>query len=416
MSIDVKKLEQRRAEVATEMRSMVEAAESEDRGFTDEERTKYREMTADVDTLEERIQNAKQANDSEMEERTIVNPIKLPDSELSNAPEGEERTMVSLDERYDGAFRALIRSDQSGMSGLNAEQRAAVAEFRQQATDPGSAGGFLVPEGFGNRIIETMKAFGGLNTVATTIDTATGANLPFPTNDDTGNVGTILAENAADSDKDLVFGEVVLGAYKYTSGIVRVSVELMQDSAFDMDSFIARKFGQRLGRGTSAHFVNGNGATEPTGLLTAASTGVTTVGAAAITYNEMLDLKHSVDPAYRGQMQANWLFNDMTLKYLKQLEDNDGRPLWMPDVAAATPATLDGDTYVVDQAMPDIATGNDSVAYGDMSEFYIRQVKGFTLIRLVERYAEFHQVGFIAHMRCDSNLMDTAAVKKLTQA
>ena len=141
--------------------------------------------------------------------------------------------------------------------------------------------------------------------------------------------------------------------------------------------------------------------------------GTTTAVNTAITYPELLDLKHSVDPAYRQNGMGSWAFNDNTLKYLKGLLDSEGRPLWLPSIAGATPATLDGDTYVVDQAFPSIGASAEPMAYGDMSEYYIRMVKGFTMIRLVERYAEYHQVGFIAHLRTDSNLMDVAAVKKL---
>ena len=213
-----------------------------------------------------------------------------------------------------------------------------------------------------------------------------------------------------------MFGELVLGAYKYTSKIIRVSVELLQDSAFNMEQYIGGKFGERLGRATAAHYATGTGTGQPNGLMTAATAGVTAASATAITYLEMLDLKHSVDPAYR--VSPMWLFNDSTLKALKQLVDLDGRPLWSPAIAADAPATFDGDPYQIDQGIDSIATGNRTVAYGDMSKYLIRDVLGMQMVTLRERYADFHQAGFIAFMRTDADLLDagTNPIKYLVQA
>jgi HK97 family phage major capsid protein len=188
----------------------------------------------------------------------------------------------------------------------------------------------------------------------------------------------------------------------------------MQDSAFNLDQYIAGRFAERLGRITSTHYATGTGSGQPNGLVTASTLGTTAAAVAAITYNEMLDLKHSVDPAYRGN--AKWVFNDSTLKALKQLQDSNGLPLWSPNVATDAPAMLDNDPYIIDQGMPSLATGNKTVLYGDIAKYHIRDVRGFSMVRLVERYADFDQVGFIAFMRTDADLLDTAAVKHLIQA
>ncbi|MCP5011983.1 MAG: phage major capsid protein, partial [Aestuariibacter sp.] len=212
------------------------------------------------------------------------------------------------------------------------------------------------------------------------------------------------------------FSELVLDAYKYTSKIIRVSVELMQDSAFDLNAYIASALGERLGRATAAHFATGTGSSQPNGLMTAATSAFTAASATALTRAELVALKHSVDPAYRAN--AKFVFNDTTLLALKGLVDGDGRPLWQPAIADAVPATIDGDRYVIDQGVASIATGVRSVGYGDMSKYIIRRVKGFTLVRLVERYADYHQVGFVAFMRTDADLLDAGSnpFKVITQA
>jgi HK97 family phage major capsid protein len=287
--------------------------------------------------------------------------------------------------------------------------------MRAQSTTA-SEGGYTIPEGFQNNIWSAMGAYGGIRTAATVISTATGNPLPFITNDDTGNVGALLAENVADSEQDTVFGEIILNAWSYTSKIIRVSQQLLQDNAVNLESYLGGMFAERLGRATAAHYATGDGASKPNGLMTAAAAGITAGSATAVTYLELLDLKHSVDPAHR--LNATWAFNDTTFKALKKLVDADGRPLWSPELTTDAPATLDGDRYVIDQGIASMTTGNKTIAYGDLSKYHIRDVLGITMARLVERYAEFHQVGFVAILRTDADLIDAGSnpVKVLTQA
>ena len=224
-----------------------------------------------------------------------------------------------------------------------------------------------------------------------------------------------LGESSQATVSDMTFGNKTLNAYTYQSGIVKVSVELLQDSAFDLSSYIRSAFARRLGAGINAHLTNGNGTGKPNGILNAASTGVTGA-ASAITRDDLLDLIHSVDPAYRNG--AAFMLNDSTLAALKKLSlgTADARPLWVPSMRDGAPSTIEGFNYVINQDMPTIGTGNSPVAFGDWSQYVVRQAGSPTMVRLNERYADFLHVGFIAYQRVDGELIGTNAIKLFTNS
>ena len=252
--------------------------------------------------------------------------------------------------------------------------------------------------------------------VATVQTTASGNDIPMPTENDTSNKGAILAENAQITEQDITFGSTTLNAYMYTSKLVRVSMQLMQDSAFDMNSFLGVKLGERIARIHNEHFTTGTGSSQPQGVATAAVTGVTAASATAITYAEIVDLEHSLDPAYRNN--ARFMMKDSTLQILKKLVDGDSRPLWTAGVASGEQDRLLGYPYVINQDMPAATTGLDSLLFGDFSKYMIRDVAGAGLMRLTERYADYLQVGFFAFMRSDGKLLDagTNPIKTLQMA
>lgn len=404
MNTEMKQIAEKREASVIAMREMVDLAKKEDRGFTAEERGKYDHIRSEVEGFDAKFDVAK----ADFEARKLEEDCyKQPDVDAK-----EERSEKATAK---DAFNALIRSTSVGETGLSEEHRAALAEHRAQTTQTDSSGGYTIETEMGNRIIESMADYSGIRQAATVLSTAGGNPLTFPTNDDTSNTGAILAENTQDSEQDVTFGQKQLDAYKYTSKIIRVPYELLQDSAFDIEGFLVSKLGERLGRATSAHYATGTGSGQPQGLMTAATVGVNAASNTAITWSELLDLKHSVDPAYRRQ-GAVWAFNDTTLKEIKGFVDSQNRPLWLPSIAAGEPGTIDGDSYIIDQGIDSTVASGISVAYGNLNEFYIRDVMGVTLIRMVERYADYHQVGFVAIMRSDSELMNTSAVKTIQQS
>jgi HK97 family phage major capsid protein len=326
--------------------------------------------------------------------------------------------------RYAFAFDKYLRQD---FNALDTEERKLLNEKRDQTAGTqtisqttGSAGGFLVPAGFAYEIEVATKWYAQLMDTCRLLKTDSGSVLPFPTNNDTGNVGALLAEGAGAGQQDLAFGSVSFQSYKFTSKVIKVSAELLQDSAFNLYDFIAKAFGNRLGRVYESYFTTGSGVAQPTGILTAiAASGAVPVsangsnandglsgstGANSIGSQDLVNLEHSVDPSYRRG--AKYMFSDKTLGTLKGLLDKYGRPLWTPSVAAGEPDKINGYAYVINQSIPNIAPSAVTVAFGDWSKFIIRKVNNPSVIRLNELYAVNNQVGFLAFERVDSNLID----------
>jgi HK97 family phage major capsid protein len=335
--------------------------------------------------------------------------------EVAVPDEGERQA-----ELYDTAFRAFMRG---GMRSLNEEQREAMERRAspQNIATPAD-GGYLVPPGYRTIMTETMKAYGGLINYANVITTTTGNPLQWPTNDDTGNIGAILSENSTLSEVGVTVGTRSVGAYTYTSKLVRVSLQLLQDSAFNLDTWLPKKLGQRIGRAVAADLINGTGTGQPTGILpTSVNSGVSVTNAnflantTGLGYDAIIGLEHSVDPAYREMGNCRFLFNDSTLATLRKFKDAQGRPLWVPVPVPGMAAQINGQNYAIDQSMPSIAAAAKSILYGDFEAgFLVRQALDVQAVRLSERYADALQIGFFAFMRLDSVPDDSAAVRYLT--
>jgi HK97 family phage major capsid protein len=279
-----------------------------------------------------------------------------------------------------------------------------------------SAGGYLVPEGYQAEIIRTMKDYGAVMDVARVLNTDAGNALPWPTVDDTSQVGALLAENTQVSEQDVTLATKQLDAYKYTSKLVRVSWELLQDSAFNVEDLLRDLLGERVGRILNQHFTTGTGSSQPNGIVTGATSGKTAAGVAAITADELIDLQHSVDRAYRNE-RTRWMMSDTALASIRKLKDADNQYLWVPGLRDGADDTLLGRPVVVNTDMAVPAAGVKSVLFGDFFAGYVvRLVRGFELIRLDERYADYAQSGFVGFARADGEVVNTAAYKALTQA
>jgi HK97 family phage major capsid protein len=337
------------------------------------------------------------------------------------APNGSIQAAVNVgtvqtDETLERAFDAYMRSGH-----VNAD----ITELRAQGVGTDSAGGFTVPDTLLAKITERMKAFGGVSNAVETITTTAGEPLRWPTLDDTSNTGVIAAEGTAPGSggADLVFGEKTLGAYKYVAPgasqlPLRVSLELLQDSAFDVQGLVTRKLAERIARKQSLNWVNGAGTTEPFGIATGTAVATNTFDAAAPTYADLLNAVHQVDPAYRDQ--AVWTFNDATLAMIEGIVDSNGRPL----LNAANDGinvgrsnqTLLGYPIVIDQAWATYADAgtNKWGAFGDLTAGYIiRRVKDVTLI--VNPYARANegQVEYTLWARADGTVQDANAFRVL---
>lgn len=319
---------------------------------------------------------------------------------------------------YREAFRTWFRS---GHRALTPEQRATLMEARgtnNQLVGTTTLGGYTVPTGFLPELIRAMKDHSGIAQAARFLNTESGNVLYIPTEDDTSTEAGLIAEAAAITVQDLTFGQKQLDAYKYATQM-KFSWELMQDSAFDMDAETRNVFGPRFGRALNSSCTTGTGSAQPNGAVTASALGKTAASATAITFNEVIDLFHSVDPAYRMSQSCGFMLHDNILAALKkiQLGSGDITPLWLPSVRDDKPDTILGKRYWINQGMASaLTTGQKVMLFGDFNYYVIRMVQNLLIMRLNERYADNGLVGFIGYMRWDGECTNTAAIKHLITA
>jgi HK97 family phage major capsid protein len=404
-------IREKQGRLYTQMTAITIAAKDEKRVLSAEEITKFDAMDVDFTALGEQLKR---------DEKLIaiaaqMNATSAPDMENIGGREMSADEAKALKTKQSKAFNSFLRLGKENITAEERQTLTALAPRDPQAalTVTTTGGGYIIPQGFEDTLEAAMKWFGGMLTAAETIPTDTGAPLPFPTANDTNNVGEIIGVNTQASLADPGFGQVVIGAYKFSSKIVLVPVELLQDSAFDLNTWIANALGQRLARIENTKFTVGTGTNEPTGIVTAATAAgnVFTMpngNTAAISAPFMTSLEHSVDKAYRPG--SKYMFNDSTLKALKLLLDAQGRPLWLPgfmgSFAQGYPDTVNGYGYIINNDMPVLGTSNYVAAFGDLTKYKIRRVKERIVLRLTERYADYGQVGFLIFERADGNLID----------
>lgn len=307
-----------------------------------------------------------------------------------------------------------------GDRALNNEDWAAIRNTMSTTTS--SEGGYTVAQEWATTVLDALKAYGGMRSVAEIIQTSGVGQLNYATSDGTTEVGEIIAENTTATSADISFGTKSLVAYKYSSKVVAVPFELLQDSNVDVEAFVRQRLATRLGRITNTHFTTGTGSSQPNGLVTAATTGYTAANATtqvtAITYASLVELIHSVDPAYRTNGNCKFMMNDSSVKKLRQVVDGQSRPIFVPGyevgVPGGAPDRLLGYEIVVNQDMASMAASAKSIAFGDMSYYKIRDVMQMEMFRFTDSaYTKLGQVGFLAWMRSGGNLVDVGGAVKL---
>lgn len=317
---------------------------------------------------------------------------------------------MSKDERHAELFEAAMRGHE-----LTSEQRAFAREVRDQSKGTNSAGGYLVPASFQANLISGMKSYGPMNDegVVSWLTTSTGNQLQWPTNDDTGNIGSMIGEAAAlPAATDLTFGQIALDAYKGTSGILKVSSELLNDSELSIEAIIGDKITERLGRLVNLQLTTGTGSNAPMGAVTAVGTPtLLTAANAVVTFDDLLSLEDTVDVAYTGNDKGVYMFNQSTKTALRKIKDTTGNYIYQESTRVGEPDRVLGRRFFINNDMASIATGAVPILYGDLSKYQARRVKGIVIKRLDERYADTDQVAFVAFIRFDGDLMDPRAVK-----
>lgn len=402
-------LRRQNAETHGKMCAIVKKAQDENRAITAEEDQEWQLMDAEFETRQVEIQKhekleKRERDDARLDTRRAGREPGQP------APARPEDGLRSLN----GALRAFLTQERSQWSDDDRDyiqrQHAAIPPELRALGLTDAAGGFTVADLFMAELDKAQLSFSGIMQAARQIRTATGAAMPWPTVNDSGNKGHILSEGVAAADNvDPVFAAVTLDAFLYTSDILRVANQLMMDSEFNLSSELALMIGERLGRILNEHGTTGDGSSKPRGVVTAVLADTTPIAAAsatAISYLDLVDLQHGVDPAYR-QRNPVWMMHDDILKALKKLVDLDGRPAWGAGIAAREPSMILGSGYFINQDMDSvIQAAAESVLYGDFSKYIIRRVMNPVIVKLSERYAEYFQTAFVAFDRWDSDLVD----------
>lgn len=301
--------------------------------------------------------------------------------------------------------------------GNNVSAEQAVQIRNAMSTTTTTEGGYTVPPEIATMVIDKLKAYGGMREVATILSTSTGVAMNWPTSDGTADVGAIVGQNTAVNAADITFGTVGLNPFYYTSNKIALPLELIQDSAIDVVAYVVDRLATRIARIQNTHFTTGGGTTVPDGVIPKSGTGKTGTTGQTLTviYDDLVDLKHSVNRAYRAN--AKFMMNDLSVAVVSKLKDTTGRPIWTPGdsegIAGGRPDTLLGYPVVINDDMAVMAANAKSIAFGDFSKYTIRDVAGTTVIRRFDdsAFALSNQVGFCGWTRSGGNLLDTAATK-----
>lgn len=400
--MSIQALREQRAAKAKALKELVEKKEWK----ADTDQPIYDAGMAEIDAIDDQIKRI-----------TAVNERVADDALKNSVIDAADK--AAKDKQSEGS-RLYAKWLRGGDNALSAAEWEAIRNTMSTTTP--SEGGYTVATEVATSVLEALKAFGGMREVAEVIRTSQGNPMSFPTSDGTSEEGEIVAENASATDLDIAFGTAGLPVYKYSSKVVTVPFELLQDSSVDIEAFVRKRLVTRLGRITNKHFTTGNNTGQPNGVITAASVGVTAANGSsqvtAITYDSLVDLQHSVDPAYREGGNCRWMMADSTVRIARKIKDGSQRPIFVPGYETGTPGgapdRLLGDPIKVNQHVAAMAASARSVAYGDFSHYKIRDVMAVEMFRFTDSaYTKKGQVGFLAWMRSGGNLIDVGGAVKV---
>lgn len=389
----IQALRERKDELAKQANNMI--ANAGDKVWSKEEADSYDKLTDEIGRINSQI-------------KAITDQAELDaDKLIDQAAKNSKKTTTLKD-----AVALYLRK------GMNLNAQELVMVQNAMSTTTGSEGGFTVPTEIAAMVIDTLKAFGGMRQVATIIRSSSGNDWQYPASDGTSETGEIVGQNAAATTGEITFTQVPLVTYKYSSKKIALPWELVQDSVIDIVAFVVNRLATRLGRITNTHFTVGTGSSQPFGIVTRAASGKvgTTGQTTTVIYDDLVDLEHSVDPAYRRN--AAYMMNDASVKVIRKIKDSQGRPIFVPGYEAGAvvnggaPDTLMGRNIIVNQDMAVMAANAKSIIFGDFSLYTIRDVMSAEVRRFDDSaFALNGQVGFCGWQRCGGNLLNTAGVK-----
>lgn len=383
-------LRDQRAKLVHDWRQILDKAEAEGRALDVTERSSVEKIEADIDGLKATI-DARERIDA-------VDRATVPDSQRAAVVVPESRKA----DDYRMAFWTSMRSG------------TVASELRDHKVGTDSLGGYTVPDEFRRELIVALEEANVIRGLATTFTTTSGV-MTIPVNSAHGSAAW-KTEETAYATSDETFAEVTLNAYKATA-LIKVTEELLNDSAFAIESFIAKEFGRRLGVLEEEAFINGTGSNQPTGVVGGSTLGTTASATNAITFDELTDLHYSLGRAYRSR--ATFVMKDSTIKLIRKIKtgvSSDNTYLWQAGLRDGEPDTLFGRPVVASSFMPAATTGLKPVLFGDLSYYYIGDRNAMSMQRLNELYAANGHVGFRQFKRTDGKLSLATAVNHLIMA
>ena len=393
-------LRNKRAQKLAAARAFLESNRTPDGFLSQENDAAYTAMESDIANLGKEISRMErlEAMDAELS-RPLTSPLTEKPAAVAKT---DEKTGRASDE-YSAAFWNQTRRKDS----VTPEMKNAL----QEGVD--SEGGYLVPDEFEHTLVQALEQENIVREHAHVFTTSSGNHkIPVVTSKGTA---SWIDEEGAIPESDDVFGQQMIGAHKVGT-LIKVSEELLNDSAFDLEGYFASEFARRIGNKEEDAFFNGDGVGKPLGILAAtggAQVGVTAASATAVTADEIIDLFYSLEAPYRKN--AIWVLNDASIAAIRKLKDNNGQYLWQPALHEGTYDTLLGKRIFTSPFVPEMKSGKKSVIFGDLSFYWIGDRQGITFKRLNERYADTGQIGFIATKRLDGKLILPEAVKVLQQ-
>lgn len=423
---DLAKLREQRNAVVTAMNDLLKRGEAQEHGFTGEDDAAWARQVADIEAIDKKLERAEKL------------------ATYKAAAPSVRELLIETNERADVADRGKQQRElfgryiRSGFEDMSKEDRAAILapidpkETRAFSAGTSNVGGATVPQGFWPVLEQVLRATGAMWGIAEIIKTDKGNQLPYPTFDYTAQAATIIGEGSASSvDATTPFGATTFLAYTYRSPLLQVSWEYLDDTAFSED-YIVRALTESIARGSNAHFTTGTGTGQPLG-VTSVVTGATTAATGntlLVPYDNIVDLLHSVDPAYRTpgdvsiytqskvsdftgnvHMSAGFMMRDATVAIIRKLKDTANMPIWKASyeagVTTGVPDTLLGFPVYINQDMPAAAANAYSIAFGRLNKYKVRVVQDYRLLRLTERYADNGQVAFTMFLRADGRPIQT---------
>lgn len=390
-------LYEQRAKLVKEWREVLDKAEAESRGLTADEKAKCEKYESDIDAIKAQVSQRERLDKLDAEERATVPPSQRGQPAIETAAD------VRPADLYRAAFWEHVRSGS-----------AIPRELRSHTVGTDTRGGYTVPDEFRATLLQGLEEANVMRGLATIITSTSGTmSVPKVT---THGTAAWVAEEGTFNETNETFGEITFNAYKAAT-LVKVSEELLNDSAFGLEAYIAGEFARQLGDLEETAFVAGTGSGQPTGVVGGSTLGKTAAATNAITADELMDLQYALARPYRRR--ATWLMHDGSVKAIRKLKtgvSSDNTYLWSPGLSSNEPDTLLGNPVVTSPDMPTIATGNKSVLFGDFKYYWIVDRQAISMQRLVELYSATGQVGFRIFKRTDGKLTIATTVQHLIQA